>query len=90
MEKLSEPMLNEASSGLIRSAGASRWSRFMVMPPPVVMVMTAFVAALIAGRNCMQTAGSPLGSPVLGSRAWKCNMAAPAGGFVQVGLCLRI
>jgi hypothetical protein len=53
MEKLSEPMLNEASSGLIRSAGASRWSRFMVMPPPVVMLMTAFVAALIAGRNCM-------------------------------------
>ena len=46
--------------------------------PPVVMLTTASVACLMRGRNCMNTAGSPVGRPSWGLRACRCRIAAPA------------
>ena len=52
----------------------------MLMPsePPVVMLMTASQDCLMRGRNCMKTAGSGVGRPSLGSRAWRWMIEAPA------------
>src|SRR5215469_10825257 len=71
-------MLHEHISGLARSGAAKRSSRVMPWPPPVVMLTTALVACLIRGRNCMNTSGSGVGRPSLGSRACRCRIAAPA------------
>ncbi|KAG1433190.1 hypothetical protein G6F56_014637 [Rhizopus delemar] len=46
--------------------------------PPVVMLMTTSLAALMRGRNCAYSAGSCVGRPVWGSRACRCTIAAPA------------
>ena len=46
--------------------------------PPVVMLMTASVSAAIAGTNWSNTAGSGVGLPSAGLRAWRCRTAAPA------------
>src|SRR5262245_34962670 len=56
----------------------SRSSTAMVGVPPVVMLMTASVDCLMRGRNCMNTAGSPVGRPSCGLRACRCRIAAPA------------
>ena len=58
-------MLSEHISGLARSGAASRSSSVMPWPPPVVMLMTALVACLIRGRNCMKTFGVRRRPPVL-------------------------
>src|SRR3990172_9043873 len=71
-------MLNEAISGFALKGAARRCSTVMPWPPPVVMLMTAFDACLIRGRNCMNTFGSGVGRPSLGSRAWRWMIAAPA------------
>src|SRR6516225_9449517 len=42
------------------------------------MLMTAPLACLMRGRNCMNTLGSGVGRPSVGSRAWRCRIAAPA------------
>ena len=59
-------MLSEHISGLARSGAASRSSSVMPWPPPVVMLMTASVACLMRGRNCMKTSGSGVGRPSFG------------------------
>src|SRR5579862_1434963 len=71
-------MFIEHISGLARSGAASRSSNVMPWPPPVVMLMTALVACLMRGRNCMKTSGSGVGLPSFGSRACRCRIAAPA------------
>jgi hypothetical protein len=71
-------MLNEHISGLHRSGAASRSLTVMLCPPPVVMLITASVPSLIAGRNSMNTLGSGVGRPSLGSRACRWMIAAPA------------
>src|SRR5436190_21948807 len=71
-------MLSEATSGLSRSAGCSRSSMLMVGAPPVVRLTTTSEAALIFGRNCLNTAGSCVGLPSFGLRACRCTIAAPA------------
>ena len=58
--------------------GAPR--RVMFRPPPVVMLITASVACLIRGRNCMNTSGSGVGAAVCGSRACRCRIDAPGLG----------
>src|SRR5690242_308506 len=71
-------MFIEQSSGWKRVAAAARSSRVIVTLPPVVMLITASVAALIWGRNWPKTSGSAVGLPVSGSRAWRWRIAAPA------------
>src|ERR1022692_3958887 len=46
--------------------------------PPVVMLITASVAAWMRGTNWSKTSGSGEGRPSLGSRACRCRIAAPA------------
>jgi hypothetical protein len=50
--------LRLAASGAARRSPASCREE-----PPVVMLMTASVACLMRGRNCMKTAGSAVGRP---------------------------
>jgi hypothetical protein len=71
-------MLHEHISGLVARGAASRSCTVMLCPPPVVMLMTASVACLIAGRNSRNTSGSGVGRPSFGSRAWRWMIAAPA------------
>src|SRR5215831_8451553 len=71
-------MLSEHISGENFMTPASRSSTVMVGEPPVVMLTTASVACLMRGRNCMNTAGSPVGRPSCGLRACRCRIAAPA------------
>src|SRR5665213_1862789 len=71
-------MLSEHISGDALRGAARRSSTVMLWPPPVVMLMTASQACLMRGRNCMNTAGSGVGLPSLGSRAWRWRIAAPA------------
>src|SRR5712691_6576896 len=71
-------MLSEATSGLSRSAGCSRSSMLIVGAPPVVRLRTTSQAALIFGRNCLNTSGSCVGLPSFGLRACRCTIAAPA------------
>src|SRR5215470_3995893 len=71
-------MLSEHISGEKLITPASRSSTAMVGEPPVVMFTTASVACLMRGRNCMNTAGSPVGRPSWGLRACRWRMAAPA------------
>ena len=78
MLKFIEPMFKLHISGLATSGAARRSSRVMVRPPPVVMLITASVACLIRGRNCMKTAGSGVGEPSMGLRACRWMIAAPA------------
>ena len=78
MPKFIEPMLSEHISGLATSGAASRCSTVMLRPPPVVTLMTASVDCLMRGRNCMNTAGSGVGRPSLGSRACRWRIEAPA------------
>ena len=76
--KFIDPMFSEANSGLKVAAGSMRSSTDMCGLPPVVMLITASVAALIFDRNGRNSSGSCDGRPSLGSRAWRCRMAAPA------------
>ena len=76
--KFIEPMLSEHISGSARSGAASRSSSVISDEPPVVMLITASVACLMRGRNCMNTSGSAVGRPFSGSRAWRCRIDAPA------------
>src|SRR5262249_12865291 len=69
---------SEHISGDSWLAAEMRCSTVMVTAPPVVMLMTASHACLMRGRNCMNTLGSGLGRPSLGSRACRCRIAAPA------------
>src|SRR5215467_6844293 len=71
-------MLSEHISGESCMTPARRSSTGMVGEPPVVMFTTASVACLMRGRNCMNTAGSPVGRPSCGLRACRCRIAAPA------------
>ncbi len=71
-------MLSEHISGSARSGAASRWSSVISDEPPVVMLITASVACLMRGRNCMNTSGSAVGRPSPGSRACRCRIEAPA------------
>ena len=50
----------------------------MPVPPPLVMLITASLSALIAFRYCRNTAGSAVGLPSLGSLACRWMTAAPA------------
>ncbi|MNN84500.1 hypothetical protein D3C81_2016670 [compost metagenome] len=49
--KFIEPMFSEASSGLSCATGCRRSSTPMVGAPPVVMLITTSLLALICGRN---------------------------------------
>src|SRR5215510_10624429 len=71
-------MLSEATSGLSSAAGRRRSSTVMVGAPPVVRLITTSVAALIFGRNCMNTAGSWVGLPSFAFLACRCTIDAPA------------
>src|SRR5262245_23583488 len=71
-------MLSEHISGESCMTPASRSSTGIVGEPPVVMFTTASVACLMRGRNCMNTAGSPVGRPSCGLRACRWRIAAPA------------
>src|SRR3970040_1504075 len=71
-------MLNEHISGLHSSGAARRSCTVMLWPPPVVMLITASVLSLMTGRNSMNTLGSGVGRPSLGSRACRWMIAAPA------------
>src|SRR5262245_13481573 len=71
-------MLKEHISGWHWSGAASRSCTVMLCPPPVVMLITASHASLMAGRNSMNTFGSGVGRPSLGSRACRWIIAAPA------------
>jgi len=89
MLKFMLPMLRLHISGLARSGAASRSSRLMPSPPPVVMFTTASVLCLMRGRNCMNTSGSGVGRPSIGSRACRWMMAAPASAaaMLSVAIC---
>ncbi|MDT4839162.1 hypothetical protein FQZ97_729450 [compost metagenome] len=76
--KFIEPMLSDASSGLKVVAGRMRSSTLMCGLPPVVMLITASVAALIFERKGRNRSGSCDGRPSFGSRACRCRIAAPA------------
>src|SRR3954447_8624629 len=78
MLKFIEPMLRLHISGLACSGAARRSSSVIFSPPPVVMFTTASVDCLMMGRKRMSTAGSGVGSPFSGLRAWRWMMAAPA------------
>ena len=78
MLKFMLPMLRLHISGFACNGAASRSSRVMFRPPPVVMFTTASTFCLITGRKRMNTAGSGVGSPVSGSRACRWMIAAPA------------
>src|SRR5437870_4885335 len=71
-------MLSEHISGESCCAAEMRCSTVMVTAPPVVMLTTASQPCLMRGRNCMNTLASGDGRPSFGSRACKCNIAAPA------------
>src|SRR5215471_6402237 len=71
-------IFSEHISGDSCMTPARRSSTAMVGEPPVVMLTTASVACLMRGRNCMNTAGSPVGRPSCGLRACRCRIAAPA------------
>lgn len=78
MEKFIDPMLRDAISGRKRSGGARRSSSVIFVEPPLVMLMTASVFALIRGRNSANAAGSAVGRPSRGSLACRWRIAAPA------------
>src|SRR5687768_9260158 len=65
-----------AISGRITIAAEARSSA--VAPIEQDMLMTASHRERMAGRKPCHTAGSLVGRPSCGSRAWKCRMAAPA------------
>ena len=71
-------MLSEATSGFNCSAGCRRSSIGMVGAPPVVMLITTSLAALILGRKRLNIAGSCVGRPSSGMRACRWTTAAPA------------
>src|ERR1041385_1423646 len=71
-------MLSDATSGLSLSVGCSRSSTVMVGAPPVVKLITPSQEDLIFCANCLNSAGSCVGRPSLGSRACRWTMAAPA------------
>src|ERR1700691_3515036 len=50
----------------------------MVGEPPVVRLITAFERCLMIFRNCAKASGLWSGWPVLGLRACRCTIAAPA------------
>ena len=56
----------------------SRSVTLIPVPPPLVMLTTASVSALIALRYSRKTAGSAVGLPSFGSRACRWMTAAPA------------
>eukprot|EP01037_Dinobryon_pediforme_P028308 gene28308-31526_t len=60
------------------SGAARRSSSVIFTLPPVVMFTTASQFCLMRGRNWANTAGSGVGRPSFGSRAWRCRIAAPA------------
>ncbi|MNV68193.1 hypothetical protein D3C71_1610250 [compost metagenome] len=64
MPKFIDPMFNEATSGLNVVAGSMRSLTGSTGDPPVVMLMTTSLAALMRGRNCAYSAGSWVGLPV--------------------------
>ena len=74
----SSPCCTSTAPAWCANGAARRCSTVMLVPPPVVMLMTASVACLMRGRNCMNTSGSGVGRPSLGSRACKCSTEAPA------------
>ena len=57
---------------------ASRSSIFMYVLPPVVMLQTTLLPALIRLRICIQVGMSPVGMPSLSRRACRWTIAAPA------------
>src|SRR5215467_6179571 len=71
-------MLRLATSGLNTSAGLTRSSTRIVGEPPVVRFTTALHRCLMMGRNGAKASGRWSGFPVLGSRACRCTIAAPA------------
>src|SRR6201989_2261139 len=71
-------MFTRHISGCGPSGAARRSSSVIVRPPPVVMLITASVLCLITGRNRMNTAGSGVGEPSCGLRAFRLGVVAPA------------
>src|SRR5512132_2811749 len=71
-------MLSEHIYGFAANGASRRSHTVKLLPQPVVMLITASVSALIAGRNCMNTLGSGVGRPSFGSRACRWMIAAPA------------
>src|SRR6478672_13037017 len=82
-------MLSEQSSGRAAFAPSRRASSDIVALPPVEMLMTASVAALICGRNSMKCLAAGLGLPSFESRACRCRMEAPAcaASMAAVAIC---
>src|SRR6218665_1566935 len=76
--KFIEPMFSDATSGLKVCTGTRRSVTSMVGAPPVVMLITTSLAALICGRKALNNSGSCEGEPSSGLRACRCPMAAPA------------
>src|SRR6476469_10145326 len=76
--KFIEPMFREATSGLKVAAGRTRSCTVMVGAPPVVRLMTQFERCLMIFRNGAKASGLWSGWPVLGLRACRCTIAAPA------------
>ena len=71
-------MFRDATSGANFIEGWMRSSMVMKGEPPLVRFRTAFVRALICGRNLAKASGDWSGLPVTGSRACWWMMAAPA------------
>src|SRR5512136_1926353 len=78
IEKLIEPMLNVASSGLRAGTTLILSAAVISMVPPVVTQTMTLLLALMRVAISLYTAGSVVGLPVLGSRPWMCTEAAPA------------
>jgi len=73
-----DPILSDATSGENFSEGCILSSIVIVGDPPLVKFSTAFVLALICGKNFWNASGDWSGFPVWGSRAWRWIIAAPA------------
>lgn len=77
-QKLTEPALHEANSGLAMGSDARRSSLVIPMAPPVVQpIMTSHLLRMPSTTSRIR-AGSPVGCPVSGSRVCRCTTAAPA------------
>src|SRR5208282_5091400 len=78
IEKLMEPVLNVANSGLRAGTTWALWAGVISMVPPVVTQTITSLLAFMPLAISRYTAGSVVGLAVLGSLPWICTEAAPA------------
>src|SRR4030042_3660880 len=78
MEKLMDPMLNVASSGLRAGTTCALCAGVISAVPPVVTQTITLLLALIPAAISLYTAGSVVGLAVFGSLPWIWTEAAPA------------